>query len=191
MNFDSGEKLYFRQGKLTYLRPLLLEDLRPEYLSWLNNPELNIYSDTFRKWPTTENDLQNFYDQSIKNSNNIVLAICDKKTDKHIGNYSLNDIDWVNRRAYHSTNIGIKKYRSLHYIDSLNVLLEYAFLTLNLNKIMGGAEIPGALNTMKRFGYKKEGILKKHNYRNGEYVDVTIFAVLKNDYLKSIKVKEK
>jgi len=177
-------KLYFREGKITYLRPLLKSDIRPEYLAWLNNPVLNTYSSRFRTWPTLESELDDFYTNGLKDKNNIVFAMCDKKTGKHFGNCSLNDIDWVSRTAAHNVNIGIKEYRSLHYIDSMNVILDYAFNTLNLNKITGGAEIPGTFNFMKRFGYKKEGVLEKQSFKDGVYQDITIFALFRDDYLE-------
>ena len=38
---------------------------------------------------------------------------------------------------------------------------------------------------MKRFGYKQEGVLKKQFYRDGEYRDLVIFGLLKEDYLRT------
>ena len=185
INFENeNHKLFFREGKITYLRPLLKTDLRLEYLSWLNNPQLNEYSAHFRSWPTTERDIENFYNNEQKDNNNVVLAACCKKTGKHFGNYSLNNIDWISRTAAQNTNIGIKEYRSIHYFDSLNIILDYAFNTLNLNKITGGSETPGTMNIMKRFGYKQEGVLKEQFYRDGEYRDIVIFGLLKEDYLR-------
>ncbi len=184
---NEDKKLFFREGKITFLRPLLKSDIRLEYLSWLNNPELNKYSANFRTWPTLEKDLDDFYNNNIKTRNSIVFATCCKKTGVHFGNHSLEDINWINRTAQHNVNIGIKKYRSLHYIDSLNTVLDYAFTTLNLNKITGGSEIPGTLDFMKRFGYKKEGVLKNHVYRNGKFYDIVIFAVFKDQFLKTKK----
>ena len=184
---DEKKKLFFREGKITYLRPLLKSDLRLEYLAWLNDPSLNKYSSHFRSWPTLENDLEDFYINNLKNNNNVVFATCCKKTGEHFGNHSLNNIDWINRNAEHTVNIGIEKYRAMHYVDSLRVVLDFAFNTLNLNKITGGAEIPGALDLMKRFGYKKEGVLKNHLYRDGSYHDVVIFAVFKDDFLTKQK----
>ena len=187
-NFENeNDKLFFREGKITYLRPLLKTDIRLEYLSWINDPELNLYSSSFRTWPTTESDLENFYNNETKDKNNIVFATCCKKTGLHFGNHSLNNIDWVNRTAQHNVNIGIKKYRAIHYIDSLNTVLDYAFNTLNLNKVTGGAEIPGTMDFMKRFGYEQEGVLKNQVYRNGEYHDIVIFAIFKDNYLQKNK----
>ena len=181
---NEDEKLFFREGQITYIRPLLKSDLRTMYLSWLNDPDLNKYSDHFRTWPTTEKDLEDFYNNEQKDQNNVTLAICCRKTGLHFGNHSFNNIDWINRTAQFNTNIGIKKYRSIHYIDSIKVILDYAFNTLNLNKVTGGAEIPGIMDFMKRFGFKQEGVLKNHFYRNGKYHDLVLFAIFKDDFLK-------
>jgi len=176
-------KLFFREGKITYLRPLLKEDFRFEYLAWLNNPDLNKYSDHFRTWPTGEKDQEDFY-LNLKSDNHVVFAICCKKTGKHFGNCSLDNIDWVNRNAHFNINIGIKKYRSLHFLDVLNIIAEYAFNTLNLNKITGGAEIPGIVELHERMGWKKEGVLKKQVFREGEYHDIVLFSHFRDDYIK-------
>ena len=65
---DEKRKLFFREGKITYLRPLLKSDLRLEYLAWLNDPNLNKYSSHFRSWPTLEKDLEDFYINNLKNN---------------------------------------------------------------------------------------------------------------------------
>ena len=45
INFENeNHKLFFREGKITYLRPLLKTDIRLDYLSWLNNDNLLRYS---------------------------------------------------------------------------------------------------------------------------------------------------
>lgn len=180
------EKLYFREGKITYIRPLMEEDLRLEYLAWLNDPLLNKYSARFRTWPTSQNDINSFF-QNTKSNNHLVFALCCKKTGKHFGNCSVDNIDWVSRHAHYNVNIGIEKYRVLHYIDSFQVMLEYAFNTLNLNKISGGAEIPDIMNFQKRLGFEQEGVLRQHVYRDGEYQDVVIFSILKEEFLRKNK----
>ena len=180
---NEQEKLFFREGKITYIRPLLESDIRTNYLAWLNNPNLNKYSSHFRTWPTTEKDLEDFF-TNLKSNKHIVFATCCKKTGRHFGNCSLDDIDWVNRNAHFNINIGIKEFRSIHFIDLLKIIAEFSFNTLNLNKICGGAEIPGIVKLHERLGWKKEGVLRKHFYRNGEYVDLEIFSLLKENYLR-------
>lgn len=186
---NENEKLYFREGKITYLRPLLKSDICSEYLAWLNNPDLNKYSSHFRTWPTLEQDLEDFYSQGLKDNKNVVFAACCKKTGKHFGNCSLNNIDWINRNAQFNVNIGITKFRTIHFLDILKIIANYSFNTLNLNKITGGSEIPGILELHERMGWEKEGILKKHLFRDGEYHDIILFALFKDNY--SLKQKSK
>tara|TARA_B100001059_G_C17795535_1_gene562823 strand:+ start:98 stop:691 length:594 start_codon:yes stop_codon:yes gene_type:complete len=189
---NEDKKLFFREGKITYLRPLLKTDIRPEYLAWLNNPELNINSAHFRAWPTNENDIDDFFNNGQKDNSNIVFAACCKKTGEHFGNLSLNNIDWISRTAAQNANVGIKKFRAIHYFDCVNTILDYAFNTLNLNKITGGAEDPRTIDFMKRFGYKEEGVLKQQVYRDGEFRDLYLIGGLKEDYLlKQNKNKKK
>jgi ribosomal-protein-alanine N-acetyltransferase len=178
INFDS---CYFLEGKITYLRPLLKSDIRREYLSWLNNPELTTYSSHFRTFPTTEKDLENFLER-VKDSNSVVFALCCKKTGVHFGNASIDDIDWINRNAHFNSMIGLKKYRGMHFLDIMNVMTNYAFNTLNLNKLTGGSEIPNLEILHKRMGWQVEGVFKNHNYLNGKYIDVVRFAIFKDDY---------
>ncbi len=184
---DSKQKVKnqytFLEGKITYLRPLLKEDIRPEYLSWLNNPDLTIYSDHFRRWPTTEKDLDNFF-ENVKSPNHIVFAACCKTTGKHFGNFSIDKIDWVNRNATLNGMIGIPEYRVMHYFEVLKILMKYAFNKLNLNRLYGGTEIPGLPELHERLGWKVEGVFRNHHYRNGEYVDVIQMGLLKEDFLK-------
>lgn len=174
----------FLEGEKIYFRPFLKTDIKEEYLAWLNNPKLTLYSSTFRTWPTTEHDLAIFYND-LKSIDHVIFAVCIKENHKHIGNASIDNIDWINRRADHNMMIGDPKYRTVSYLDILQLLMKYAFQTLNLNKLCGGTEIPGITELQQRIGWKKEGILLKHNYRNGEYVDVTLMAVHKDNYLNN------
>ena len=182
-NINNTNPCIFLEGKITYLRPLLKSDIRPEYLAWLNNPDLTKYSAHFRTWPTTEKDLEDFY-SNLKGDNHVVFAACCNKTGIHFGNASIDAIDWINRNAHFNIMIGIPDFRIVHYLDVMKVLTDYAFNTLNLNKLCGGSEIPGILELHERMGWKKEGVLRKHHFREGKYVDVVQVAILREEFLE-------
>ena len=175
--------IVFLEGKKVFLRPLLRRDIREEYLSWLNNPNLTQYSFRFRTWPTNEKELDDFLINQ-KTNNSVVFALECKKTGKHFGNTSIDDIDWINRRAHFNIMIGVPAYRGPHYIDTVRTVTAYAFNHLNLNKLTGASEIPDLELIHKKLGWKTEGIWKKHNYRNGKYVDIKLFAIFKDDFKK-------
>lgn len=169
----------FMHGKTMYLRPLLRRDIRPEYLAWLNNPEMTVYS-SLRNWPTSEKDLDDFF-ANLRGPNHVVFAGCCAKTHVHFGNFSLSHIDWVNRRAEAALMIGLPQFRTTHYVEGIQLLARYAFQILNLNKLIGGSEIPSVPPLLERLGWKREGLLRQHNYRAGAYVDVVQMALLRAD----------
>lgn len=174
----------FLEGSLLYLRPLLSTDIRPEYLAWVNNPKLTSYSSRFRSWPTSEKDLISVVD-NLRSRTHVMFAACCKETKKHFGNASIDSIDWINRNAELNLMIGLPEFRTVHYLDLVTTLSRYAFGTLNLNKLWQGTEIPGAPQMLERLGWKIEGIFRKHNYRNGEYVDVVQTGLLREEFQAS------
>ena len=66
----------------------------------------------------------------------------------------------------------------------MEAIKEYSFGYLNLRKIRG--EVLGtnklAMNFNKKCGMIEEGILREEEYRDGQYVDVHIFGMLKRDW---------
>jgi len=178
---SSAHHALFIEGKLTFLRPLLRQDLRPAYLNWLNNPALTTYSAHFRSWPTTEAELEDFF-AHLKGPNHVVLAACCKETGVHFGNFSLDGIDWVNRRAESNGMIGLPQFRAAHYLDVMHTLAQYAFRNLNLRRLHLGTEIPSVPPLLERLGWKREGTLRGHNFRFQEYVDVFLLGLLREDH---------
>jgi RimJ/RimL family protein N-acetyltransferase len=176
----------FLEGEKVCLRPLLKSDLNERYLAWLNNPQITLYS-KLRNFPTNEKDLEGYL-EGQRSSNRVVMAVCIRQTDEHIGNVVLEDIDWIDRTAQVTILIGVKKYwGSGHFLDSFRLVHEYAFKNLNLRRLYAGSENPGVVVSLQKLGWRKEGVLKKHRFRDGGYVDVIAMAILKEDYERSIQ----
>jgi ribosomal-protein-serine acetyltransferase len=63
-------------------------------------------------------------------------------------------------------------------------LINYGFQQLNLNRI----EIKAAVRNLRsqaipeKLGFKKEGILRQAEFVNGEFIDLNIYAILKNEW---------
>ena len=175
-------KIYFLEGKDIYLRPFDLKDINKKYLTWVNNPDINHGIEG--RYPVNEVEAKKFFSERSNTKNSVLFAICLKKNNQHIGNCSVSNIDWINRRAHFNIMIGVPAYRGPHYIDTLRTVTAYAFNHLNLNKLTGASEIPDLELIHKKLGWKTEGIWKKHNYRNGKYVDIKLFAIFKDDFKK-------
>ena len=130
-------KIKYLEGKVIYLRALEKKDINRNYLSWINNIEENYYIESSRL-PTSKNSLDQFYKKNLSSKNSVFFAICNKKG-KHIGNCSISQIDWINRKCIYGRMIGDKKNSPKGAgSDTLRLLQKYVFEILNLNLMWTG-----------------------------------------------------
>lgn len=179
-------KCPFLIGIKIYLRPLNEEDLNETYLSWINDPVVTAYMET-GTFPTSVRQLQKYYSDAQDNPNMVHLAIMRTVPEtggftheEHIGNIALNQINWVNRTAYLGIMIGEKKCWGRGYgTEACKLLVDYAFMKLNLHKISLGVfeEHTHAVRSYLRAGFKVEAMLKKEIYRDGKYHNKVIMSV--------------
>jgi len=169
-------KSEFIDGSLIFLRPLLEEDLNSTYLHWLNDPETNRYSRR-RRYPSTLIELNKFYRNSVDDEN-IVLAIVDKKSEKHIGNIMLSSISWVDRSADVSILIGDRSHWGKGVATEAIKLFEiYAFETLNMHHLYAGTANPSFVKVMSKLGWVQDGVFEKYLYMNGKYINYFHFTL--------------
>lgn len=182
-------KTIYISGKKIYLRPLEKKDINAKYLNWINDEKLSSYLEVHR-FPNTIRDLEQYYTNG-KNSKNIVLfAICLKKNHKHIGNCSLTNIDWINRRAQYGRIIGIKNrnFKGLGS-EAMELLKEYAFNKINLNSIWTGVNEKNiaSIKSNIKSGMKKIGVFPEAVFYNGKLVNMIMFCITKKEFEKKNK----
>lgn len=186
-NIEQKLPMAFLQGEKTILRPPdKLTDLAFFY-RWINDPEVIRYLTFFT--PTSLKREEDWIDSLNKDSNSVVFTITTLEG-QPIGIMSIDKIDWKNRRAITGALIGEKDYWGKGYgRDAKMLLLEYIFNTLNLHKVTSTAIDfnDRSIRYNKACGYKVEGRLKKHDFRDGEYRDVVQLAVFRDDWLKKWK----
>jgi ribosomal-protein-alanine N-acetyltransferase len=180
----------FLTGKQIYLSPLTKEDITEEYISWLNDKEVcrgNSHATFPNNFAKTLS-----YVESISNSKTeFVFTVRLKKNDQHIGNASFQNVNYVNRSAEMAIILGNKKYWNKGIsTEILQLFIDFGFNTLNLNRISTGTPTinKGGLKICEKNGMKKEGLLRKVMYKEGEYLDVEIFSILREEY-KNKKTK--
>lgn len=172
--------VFLADGTVT-LRPVLKEDI-PRLLKWINDPEIRYFVATYL--PMMENDEDQWFENlSKKKDSNIVLVIeVDKKP---IGTMGIHGINWKDRVGTTGALIGEKEYWDKGYGGKAKkLLLEYAFNILNLRKICSSV-IEYNIRSFKyslKCGYKEEGRLKKHIFRNGQYWDIINLAIFDEDW---------
>ena len=174
----------FLVGKKIYLRGLTRTDLSGPMFQWANDPEVTHFM--FMGWrPNTEEGLQKEYDAAISGDTNVLFAICDKKTDLHIGNAGLHDIRWISRSAEYRIIIGNQKFWNKGVgQETAKLLTAYGFSKLNLNKIWLGVnkDNKAGVQSYKKSGFVEEGILRQEIYRNGKYYDAVRMSILRQEH---------
>lgn len=111
--------------------------------------------------------------------------ILDKKTGEHIG--------WCGYHTWYTDHaraeIGYGLYDDRHkqnglMTEAMRAVINYGFDEMKLNRIealIADYNIP-SLKLVEKFGFKKEGVLRRHYFVDGKAEDSVIFALLRSEY---------
>lgn len=169
------------------LRELEREDLTkinkwrndPDLISCLGAPYRYINEDVDREW----------YDKYLHaRGNSVRCAIVDVNNENEVlGLISLLSINYINRSAeLHIMIGGISNRGKGIGTYAVKAMITHAFDNLNLRRIELGVletNIP-AIKLYEKTGFVHEGIKRKSNYKNGEYVSMIIMGLLKEEWLQ-------
>lgn len=176
----------FLRGKRLYLRPIEEDDL-PRCQRWINAPDVRRFLLSARPIDLEgERAWWRSHDRSLQ-PKSIKLAIVLRDGHRHIGIVGLESIDWINRQGETGCLIGETDCWDQGYgSEAKELLLEYAFQTLNLNRINSHtlAFNERSAAYLRKTGYVEEGRARKAYFREGKYHDSILFGILREDWLK-------
>ena len=153
---------------------------------WRNNPYFRQF---FREHKELAQEHKtSWFDKMILDDRFYMFVIEDSgNPGELVGVAGLTYIDWVNRHADVHFYIG----KNSEWIDShysphaINVILEYGFNTLNMNKLW--AEVyeidTKKLSFYDGLGFKIDASLREHYFFNGRYITSHILSLLRGEYL--------
>ena len=176
----------FLTGERLYLRPLEASDVNEEYVRWMNDPEVTRYLGTGR-FPATLEGLRAYLGRFQDPATDLIFAIIDKESGLHVGNVTLNRIQWVHRTADTGILIGRKEFWGKGYaFEAWMLLFDYAFRRLGLRKVIAGAieGHNGSLSVLRRLGFREEGLLRKEYLIDGEFRDAIRMGLLEEEFGK-------
>ena len=96
---------------------------------------------------------------------------------------------WIQRENA-SAEVGYSLNRSYWnqgiMTEALKAVIQHGFYTMNLNRIEAQHETlnPASGSVMRKCGMVKEGTLRQRLLNKGKFVDVELYAILRNDYMK-------
>jgi len=174
------DKNIFLTGDSIILRPLQLKDIEGNYRLWLNDPQIILHN-SHGRFPQTPETLLSYVNAAQVSGKEITLAVIDKNTGDHIGNISLQNINWIDRNAEIAFLLGESKFQGKGVMfEAGKLLIDHGFKTLNLHRIYCGTS--SANTPMQRLAEKlemiKEGIRKEAIYKNGKYFDIIEYGLI-------------
>ncbi|MGN0438102.1 MAG: UDP-4-amino-4,6-dideoxy-N-acetyl-beta-L-altrosamine N-acetyltransferase [Lachnospiraceae bacterium] len=165
---------------MTILRPIKENELNM-IMNWRMMPEITKYMYTD---PVLTEESQKKWFDSLKTRKDIITFMIEVDS-VPCGILNITDIDYTNKRCSWGYYIAIKEKRSLSLAMALEWnLYDYVFNVLNMNKLVG--EIfsfnKAIIRIHQMCGSEIEGVLKQHIYKNGEFFDVTVTSILKENW---------
>ncbi len=180
----------FIQGKNVALKALSEDDVTNSgWYGWFNDAETTQFMQQ-RYFPNTlQKQRKHFQDAILGAANKIQLGILPKGEKQIAGVISLDNIDFLNRKADISILIGERRFLGKGLgTEAITLLLGHAFGKLSLHKV-GLGVLSGhtaAIRSYEKAGFVIEGILKDEILLDGKYHDVTRMGILAGDFKASL-----
>ena len=172
---------FFIKTQRIGLRSLKAEDINGGYAHWLNDPEVCEFN-SHHRFPQSEADLKLYIDETIGNRQMIVFALIDLKNNIHIGNISLQNINFIDRSAELAFILGECAYWGKGYAcEAASAIMEHAFEQLNLHRLyMGTADNNIRMQKLAhKLGFTEEGRRVDALFKDGNYHDVIEYGKLR------------
>jgi RimJ/RimL family protein N-acetyltransferase len=171
-------------GNRYYLRHPTLQDAEGSWHEWFSDPLVTQFL-IDRNLPNSIENQVGFYKSLSTDASKVVLSICSLEDDKHVGVCSLSSINWFHRFGDLSIVLDPSyKTDPTCAIEALSLLLEIAFLRLNLLNIKS-IYVSSNVHThslMHFFGFRDVGVMTKIVFCSGSYHDLTYAQLSREDW---------
>jgi len=173
-------------GERIFLREVELSDCTSAYLSWLQDPEVNQYLET--RWEQQSIESITSFVREMRDSNrNILFAIVETSTKRHIGNIKIGPVNYYHKYADISYFIGDRSSWGKGYAsEAVLVATAYAFNDLELESLIAGVYESniGSQKVLERSGYGLQGRFSKQLVStNNEKEDHLWYTIRKGDFV--------
>lgn len=174
--------LPFLSGNSVYLAAL--EEADAGYVRWLNDAEICRYNGHHR-FPKTLEQGRAYLRSTAGDASTMLLGAFLLTDDSHVGNVSLQNIDWVCRSGELAVLFGAREHWGKGYAtEACGLVLRHAFHELGLNRVYcGTGEDNAAMQKLaERLGMRREGVRRQAHFKNGRFLDIVDYGILASEY---------
>ncbi len=150
---------------------------------WVNDRELKSYTDHFH--PVSEAEHKAWFNSVFHRKDQVLFGIEDNDKKLLIGTCGLFELDFVSRQGELRIKLGDKNYwGSGAGTQAVLELVRFGFQDLNMNRIWLKVMTDNvrAIRSYEKAGFKSEGTLRRAMFINREYKDITLMALLAEEY---------
>lgn len=123
------------------------------------------------------------YTESQKKGLSLHRVICDKTDDRYLGEIGIFNIDHTHHRA-NSYCILAPECRKQGVSQTASALFyQELFAATDINRIQASVDSrnENARKSLTGIGYRYEGTLKEYEFENGQFIDIAVYALLRNN----------
>jgi RimJ/RimL family protein N-acetyltransferase len=172
------------RGERVWLRAPERSDI-PIFVRWFNDSETTSFLSM--RAPMSVASEERWFESMLAEEGKSAyhFVICQIADDRPVGTLGLFDINQLNGTAGMGISIGEKELWGTGLgTDALLALLDFGFGELRLNRIW--LEVydfnPRGRRSYEKCGFVLEGTLRSAVYRQGEYHDVHLMAILRDEW---------
>ncbi|MFW6305138.1 MAG: GNAT family N-acetyltransferase [Candidatus Saliniplasma sp.] len=175
----------FEIGKIRF-RVMNREDI-PLLENWESEYQVTLFSRGEPLVFKNRDNIENEYEENLKNDDKQVMIVEMIKDDKAIGIATIKKRGNKVKNADIGTYIGEKKYWNLGLGTNITLgMCEMLFFHKNYDRISAWSSSINkrAHKVLERFGFKKTGVARKSGYLFGKRIDWVFFDLLKEEYME-------
>jgi len=173
----------FIKGNGFFLRELRTSDLEGNWYNWFNDSEVTKYQNK-KIFPNTREKQRHYYEKLVDSNSDVVLAIIDNESNKHIGNVGLHHIDWIHRSAELGIVLGEKEFYGKKFgKQAWDLITQYGFNSLNLHRIYAiiMKKNVASIKCAENAGFICEGEIRDYFFKNGIYEKVYYYNIIRSE----------
>ena len=178
------------RGARILLRPVRRSNIS-YFLKWFNDPEVTQYLDVH--FPVNEMAEEQHFERLGSTEANsepvFIIEVIDNDVARAIGAIGIDEIKYQSQSASFWIALGETEYWGVGYgTEATRLVINYGFQQLNLHRLQ--AEVfafnERSSRMCRSIGFKEEGRKRKAVFKNGEYHDLVMFGLLKDEWMEGL-----
>lgn len=163
------------EGKNVNLRIIEKEDL-PLYAKWLNDPAF--FGEYNPLEQTTKTEMEKNYDNTPQEKRRFFVEKKDGTKIGVVGAFPVGDLLEI------GFSLILSERGKGYCTEAAAILIDYLFLSRSLVRIQATTDLRNIASqrVLEKVGFKKEGVIRKSMFIHGEWRDLLLYSILKEEW---------